>query len=60
MPALTFDCSAAMTAGEKQAFARRVTDLYAEQMDTDHVAVAIRERSTPELAIGRAGSDEPA
>jgi phenylpyruvate tautomerase PptA (4-oxalocrotonate tautomerase family) len=50
-----------MTEGEKQAFVRRVTDLYAEHMETgtDHVAVAVRERSTAELAIGRAGSDEP-
>lgn len=61
MPLLGFDCSAMMTEGEKQAFARRVTDLYADHMvtDTDHVAVVIRERSTAELSIGRAGSDEP-
>lgn len=61
MPVLTIDCSAVMTEGEKQAFVRRVTDLYAEHMETgtDHVAVAVRERSTAELAIGRAGSDEP-
>lgn len=60
-PSLTVDCSAAMTEGEKQAFVRRVTDLYAEHMDTetDHVTVVIRERSTTELAIGRAGTDEP-
>lgn len=61
MPFLQFDCSAVMTEGEKQAFVRQVTDQYAEHMDTEtnHVAVAIRERSTAELAIGRTGSDEP-
>lgn len=61
MAVLTFDCSAAMTASEKQAFARRVTDLYAERMDTetDHVAVAIRERTEPELSIGRADPEQP-
>ena len=60
-PSLTVDCSAAMTEGEKQAFVRRLTDLYAEHMETetDHVTVVIRERSTTELAIGRAGTDEP-
>lgn len=61
MPHLEFDCSAVMTEGEKQAFVRRVTGLYAEHMDTgtDHVAVVIRERSTAELAVGRAGAEEP-
>lgn len=61
MPSLTVDCSAAMTEGEKQAFVRRLTDLYAEHMETetDHVTVVIRERSTAELAIGRAGTGEP-
>lgn len=60
-PSLTVDCSAAMTEGEKQAFVRRLTDLYAEHMETgtDHVTVVIRERSTAELAIGRAGTGEP-
>lgn len=61
MPLLGFDCSAEITAGEKQRFTRRVTDLYAEHMNTgtDHVAVAIRERTVAELSIGRADSEQP-
>lgn len=61
MPLLGFDTSAAMTAGEKRAFARRVRSLYAEHMDTgtDHVAVVIRERTEAELSIGRADPDQP-
>lgn len=61
MPLLAFDCSAAMTADEKQQFTGRVTELYANNMETGtgHVAVVLRERTVEELSIGRAGSDEP-
>lgn len=61
MPLLQFDISAAMTAGEKRSFARRVRSLYAEHMDTgtDHVAVTIRERTEAELSIGRGDPDQP-
>lgn len=61
MALLQFDSSAAMTAGEKRAFARRVRSLYADHMDTgtDHVAVSIHERTDSELSIGRADPDQP-
>jgi phenylpyruvate tautomerase PptA (4-oxalocrotonate tautomerase family) len=61
MPLLGFDCSATMTADEKRRFADRVTELYADHMETGtgHVAVVLRERSESELSIGRADSDFP-
>jgi phenylpyruvate tautomerase PptA (4-oxalocrotonate tautomerase family) len=61
MPLLEFDCSAAMTADENQRFSGRITELYADHMETgtDHIAVVLRERSELELDIGRADSAEP-
>jgi phenylpyruvate tautomerase PptA (4-oxalocrotonate tautomerase family) len=61
MPLLEFDCTASMTADEKQRFSGRTTELYADHMETgtDHIAVVLRERSGSELSIGRADSAEP-
>lgn len=55
MPYLQFDTSAAMTDGEKRAFAAEVTELYAEIMETttDHVAVTLRERTDADVHLGR-------
>lgn len=44
-----------------ESFADRVTDAYAEHMETGtgHVAVVVRERKVAALHLGRADADEP-
>lgn len=61
MPHLQFEVSADLPAETKREFTAWVTDRYAETMDTTtgHVAVTIREPESVNLALGKAGKDEP-
>ena len=56
MPLLLFDTTLSLSAAEKTAFAERVTELYATEMETTagHVAVTIREHRAAALHLGRA------
>lgn len=59
MPHLQFEVTEPLERSAVESFADRVTELYADVMDTGtgHVGVTVRDDAS--LAMGRAGADEP-
>ena len=56
MPLLQFDTTLSLSEAEKTSFAESITELYTTEMATTagHVAVAIRDRGSADLHLGRA------
>lgn len=55
MPHLQFEINRPLTDPDKQAFAQKVRQLFAETMDTgtDHISITLREYDTYNLSVGR-------